>query len=170
VKPSVVIDAEMGKMLRSGDGCGMDGVGLRVDDLRCAECFCGDVADQPCCKAIHAAGLRRGEDFLVGGLSGFVEGCADFFDVGAVGADGFVELLAGDVEFFGPVGDVGCHFGIDLFGVVGAFDVGTLVAIELGIDDGLGGGEDGFGGVGGGEGVSAVGFGHGVPLSLLFAM
>jgi len=99
------------------------------------------------------------------GLVG-VEGGADFFYVGAVGSDGFVELVAGYVELFGPVGYVGCHFGIDLFGVVGAFYVGTLVAIELGIDDGFGGGEDGIGGVGGGEGMSAVWFGHWVvPLS-----
>ena len=56
--------------------------------------------------------------------SGLVEeGCADFFDVGAVGADGFVELVACDVEFFGPVGDVRGHFGVDLFGIVRALGV-----------------------------------------------
>jgi hypothetical protein len=49
-----------------------------------------------------------------------VEGGADFFYVGAVDSDGFVELLAGDAELFGPVGDVGGHLGVDLFGVVGA--------------------------------------------------
>jgi hypothetical protein len=49
-----------------------------------------------------------------------VEGGANLLDVGAVGADGFVELVAGDVELFGPVGDVGGHFGVDLFGIVGA--------------------------------------------------
>jgi hypothetical protein len=31
------------------------------------------------------------------------EGVADFVDVGSVDADGFVEDLAGDVEFFGPI-------------------------------------------------------------------
>ncbi len=31
----------------------------------------------------------------------------DLLHMRAVGADGFVELLAGDVELFGPVGDVG---------------------------------------------------------------
>ena len=71
-----------------------------------------------------------------------VEGGSDLVDVGAVGTDGFVELLAGDAELVGPVGDVGCHFGIDDLGVVGAFDVGTLVAVEVGVDfgvvDGLG--------------------------------
>jgi hypothetical protein len=48
------------------------------------------------------------------------EGGADLFDVGAVDADGFVELRAGDAKLFRPVGDVGGHLGIDLFGVVGA--------------------------------------------------
>ena len=90
-----------------------------------------------------------------------MEGGADFFYVGAVGADGFVELVAGHLELFRPVGDVRGHFGVDLFRVVGSFDVGSLVAIELGIDDGFGGGEDGIGGVGGGEGMSAVWFGLG---------
>ena len=50
-------------------------------------------------------------------LSVVGEGGADLVDVGAVGADGFVEGLAGDVEFFGPVGDVGGDFGLDLVGV-----------------------------------------------------
>jgi hypothetical protein len=56
------------------------------------------------------------------GLFG-VEGGADLLDVSAVGADGFVELVAGDVELFGPEGDVGGHFGVDLFGIVGALGV-----------------------------------------------
>lgn len=64
-------------------------------------------------------------------------------DVGAVGADGFVELLAGDAELVGPVGDVGCHFGVDLFGIVRAFDVGAFVAVVFGVVDDLGAGEDG---------------------------
>jgi len=93
-----------------------------------------------------------------------VEGGADLFDVGSVDADGFVELFAGDVELVGPVGDIGCHFGVDLFGVVGRLNVGALVAVVVGIDDvvvdGYGGGEDGVGGVGGDEGFSAVRFGH----------
>jgi hypothetical protein len=88
-----------------------------------------------------------GLGFLVG-----VEGEADLVDVGSVGVDGAVELLAGDAELVGPVGDVGGHLGVDLFGVVGAFDVGALVAVEVGVDDvvidGLGGGEDGVFGVG----------------------
>jgi hypothetical protein len=66
-----------------------------------------------------------------------VEGGADFIDVGAVDADGFVELVAGDAELFGPEGDVGGHFGIDFFGVVGA---GGVVFVE-------GVGFVGFGGV-----------------------
>jgi hypothetical protein len=52
-----------------------------------------------------------------------VEGGADLFDVGAVDADGFVELLAGDAELLGPVVDVGGQLGVDLFGVVGSLGV-----------------------------------------------
>jgi len=101
---------------------------------------------------------------------GFVEGGADLFDVGAVDADGFVELFACDVELFGPVGDVGCHFGVDLFGIVWGFDVGALVAVVVGIDDvvvdGLGGGNDRVGRVWGDVGFSAVRIGHACfPLS-----
>jgi hypothetical protein len=40
-----------------------------------------------------------------GGVVG--EGGADLVDVGAVDANGLVEDLAGDVELFRPVGDVG---------------------------------------------------------------
>ena len=63
-------------------------------------------------------------------LAGLVaaEGGADFFDVGAVGADGCVELVAGDAELFGPVCDVGGHFGVDLFRVVRA--LGGVVLVE----------------------------------------
>lgn len=43
-----------------------------------------------------------------------------FIDVGAVGADGLMELVAGGVELFGPVGDVGCELGVDDVGVVRA--------------------------------------------------
>ena len=57
-----------------------------------------------------------------------MEGGADLFDVGAVGADGFVELVAGDAELFGPVGDVGAHFGVDVFGIVRA--LGGVVLME----------------------------------------
>ena len=66
-------------------------------------------------------------------LAGLVaaEGGADFFDVGAVGADGCVELVAGDAELFGPVGDVGGHFGVDLFGVVRALDVNFVASMRL---------------------------------------
>jgi hypothetical protein len=57
-----------------------------------------------------------------------LEGGADLFDVGAVGADGFVELVAGDAELLGPIGDVGGLFGVDLFGVVRA--LGGVVLVE----------------------------------------
>jgi len=56
-------------------------------------------------------------------LSVVGEGGADLVDVGTVDADGFVEDLAGDVELFGPVGDVGGDFRVDLLGVAGALAV-----------------------------------------------
>ncbi len=55
------------------------------------------------------------------------EGGAEFVDVGAVGVDQLVESLAGDAEFFGPVGDVGGHFGVDFLGIVGA--LGSVVVV-----------------------------------------
>ena len=63
-------------------------------------------------------------------LAGLVaaEGGADFFDVGAVGADGCVELVACHTKFFRPVGDVGGHFGVDLFRVVRA--LGGVVLVD----------------------------------------
>ncbi len=64
-----------------------------------------------------APGWDRVAPSALGAVQGFVEGGADLVDVGA---DGFVELVAGDLELFGPEGDVGSHFGIDLFGVMGA--------------------------------------------------
>jgi len=81
-----------------------------------------------------------------------VERGADLVDVGAVGADGLMERLASHLELRRPVGDVGRHLGVDLFGVMGALDVGAFVPVEVGVDevvvDGLGGGEDGVLGVG----------------------
>ena len=59
------------------------------------------------------------------------QGGADLVDVGAVGADGFVKDLAGDMELFRPVGDVGGHFGIDLFGVVRALGVVFVGGMEF---------------------------------------
>jgi hypothetical protein len=52
-----------------------------------------------------------------------VEGGADLVDVGAVGADGLVKLVAGGVELFGPVGDVRGHLGVDDLGVVRSYGV-----------------------------------------------
>jgi hypothetical protein len=46
----------------------------------------------------------------------------ELVDVGAMGADEFVQLIASDAELFAPVGDVGGHFGVDLFGVVRALE------------------------------------------------
>jgi hypothetical protein len=74
-----------------------------------------------------------------------VEGGADLVDVGAVAADELVELVAGDAKLFGPVGDVGGHFRVNLFGVVRA--LGDAVFVE---------------GVGFGTFGSAVVLGHGM--------
>lgn len=51
------------------------------------------------------------------------EGDTDFVDAGSVTSDGFVEPVACDAKLFGPVGDVGCHLGVDLFRVVRTLDV-----------------------------------------------
>jgi len=67
---------------------------------------------------------------------GVVKGGADLVDFGAVGADGFVEDLGGDVELVGPVGHVGGDFGVDLVGVVGAlgvFFVGCVGFVGFGL-------------------------------------
>jgi hypothetical protein len=63
------------------------------------------------------------ESSQIAHLPGFVgvKGGADFFHVGSVRADRFVELVAGDTKLFGPIGDVGGHLGIDLFQVVRSF-------------------------------------------------
>jgi hypothetical protein len=52
----------------------------------------------------------------------WAKGGADLIDVGAVGANA-LELVAGNAELLGPIGDVGGHLGIDLFGVMRSFDV-----------------------------------------------
>jgi hypothetical protein len=57
-----------------------------------------------------------------------VEGCADLADVGTVSADERVELVACDAELFGPVGDIGRHFRVDLLGVVRS--LGCVVFFE----------------------------------------
>jgi hypothetical protein len=57
-----------------------------------------------------------------------VKGGADLVDVGAVTADELVELVTCDAELFGPVGDVGRHFGVDLLGVMRA--LGGVVFFE----------------------------------------
>ena len=50
-----------------------------------------------------------------------VEGSPNLFYVSAVAANGFVELIASNSGLFGPVGNIGCHFWIDLFRIVWAF-------------------------------------------------
>jgi len=57
-----------------------------------------------------------------------VEGGADLVDMGAVAADGLMQLVAGDVELVGPVGDVGGHLGVDLFRIVRA--LGGVLLVE----------------------------------------
>ena len=82
------------------------------------------------CTIVGAAGLSQ-VDFV------FAERGAKGGDVDAVGADGLVEEVAGDVELLGPVGDVGGDFGLDLVGVHG-----NLVAVlGLGVLDGGCGGD-----------------------------
>jgi hypothetical protein len=46
-----------------------------------------------------------------------------FLSVGSMGADRFVELVAGHTELLGPICDVGGHLGVDLLRVVRTFDV-----------------------------------------------
>jgi hypothetical protein len=62
---------------------------------------------------------------------GFVEGGADFVYVGSVGANGFVQFFAGNTEFVRPISDIGGHFGVDLFGVVRAFDGLYVLGVGL---------------------------------------
>ena len=82
------------------------------------------------CGRVYLGWCWRGRAGMVlGGMVG--EGGANLVDVGAVGADGFVEGLAGDVELFGPVGDVGGDFGVDLLGVAGALGVVFVDGVEL---------------------------------------
>jgi hypothetical protein len=54
--------------------------------------------------------------------------CAELVDVSAVGADEFMELVARDAEFFGPVRGVGGYFRVDQFGVVRT--LGRAVFVE----------------------------------------
>ena len=67
----------------------------------------------------------------------FGKGGAEGGDVDAVGADGLVEEVVGDVELFGPVGNVGGDFGFDLVGVHGDF----VAVLGFGVGDGFGGGD-----------------------------
>ena len=62
-----------------------------------------------------------------------MEGDADFVDVGAVGADGLVESVAGDAKLFGPEGDVGGKLGVDLLRVVRTLHGGVFVAGVRGV-------------------------------------
>lgn len=50
-----------------------------------------------------------------------MKSCANFFDMGSMDADSFVELVASDIELSGPIGNVRGHLRIDLFGIVRSF-------------------------------------------------
>ena len=47
-----------------------------------------------------------------------VESGADLVHVRSVAANGFVQLVAGYAKFFGPIGDVGRQFRVDLLGIM----------------------------------------------------
>jgi hypothetical protein len=47
-----------------------------------------------------------------------MEGYPDFLYMGTVTANGFVELIPSDAELVGPVGNIRCHFWIDLFRIM----------------------------------------------------
>jgi hypothetical protein len=59
------------------------------------------------------------------------KGGAHFFDVGSVATDGFVELIAGHAELFGPISDVRRHLGVDDFRVVRTFRVVFVESMRL---------------------------------------
>jgi hypothetical protein len=63
---------------------------------------------------------------FVGAKSG-----ADLVDMGTVGANALVKLIAGYAELFRPISDVGGHLGIDFFGVVRAFEVIFVASMRL---------------------------------------
>jgi len=46
------------------------------------------------------------------------KGRADLFNMRPMTADGFMQLVTRNAEFFRPVGDIRGHFGVNLFGIV----------------------------------------------------
>jgi hypothetical protein len=48
-----------------------------------------------------------------------------------MGAERFMELIAGHTELLGPIGDVGGHLGIDLLRVVRPFDVFLMGGVRF---------------------------------------
>ena len=52
-----------------------------------------------------------------------VERGADLVDVGAVGADGLMQRIAGDTKLLRPVGDIRGQLGVDLLGIVRSLGV-----------------------------------------------
>jgi hypothetical protein len=63
-----------------------------------------------------------------------VDGSADLVDVGAVTTDKLMELVARYAELFGPVGDIGRHFGVDLLGVMRSLG-GVVFFDDVGLVD-----------------------------------
>jgi hypothetical protein len=60
-----------------------------------------------------------------------VKGGTHLFDMGSVTADRFMQLIAGDAEFFGPIGDVRRHLGVDDAGVVRTFGVIFMESVRF---------------------------------------
>jgi hypothetical protein len=106
-----------------------------ADDLRGSHDHCLGFARSPTCAVadLRAESTLLAESSQVANLTGLmgVEGGADFFHVGSMRADRFVELSSGDTKLFGPIGDVGGHLGIDLFQVVGSFSMFLVYGVGL---------------------------------------
>jgi hypothetical protein len=106
-----------------------------ADDLRGSRDHCLGFARSPTCAVadLRAESTLLAESSQVANLAGFVgvKGGADFFHVGSMSADRFVELVAGDTKLLGPVGDVGGHLGIDLFQVVRPFSMFFVYGVGL---------------------------------------
>ena len=60
-----------------------------------------------------------------------MEGSPDLSYMGAVAANGFVELISGNAECLGPVGNIGCHFRIDLSRIMWAICVSLVNRVRL---------------------------------------
>jgi hypothetical protein len=52
-----------------------------------------------------------------------MESSPDLLNMSSMTADCLMKLIACNAKLLGPVGDVGCHLGIDLFGIMRALGV-----------------------------------------------